>query len=73
MTGEHQEQDEVNGPPQEAVSFTSDRMTFARPRRFELEPILSPYLRVFSNGFRIKTPYSRTVDVSFGRYHSREQ
>lgn len=28
---------------------------------FEFEPILSPYLQVLDSGFRIRTPYSRTV------------
>lgn len=41
---------------------------------FEFEPILSPYLQVFGSGFRIKTPYSRTVvdelrQVPFARWN----
>lgn len=41
---------------------------------FEFEPILSPYLQVFDSGFRIRTPYSRTVvdelrQVPFSRWN----
>lgn len=41
---------------------------------YEFEPILSPYLQVFDRGFRIKTPFSRTVvdelrQVHFARWN----
>ena len=41
---------------------------------FEFEPILSPYLQVFDSGFRIRTPYSKTVvdelrQVPFARWN----
>lgn len=42
---------------------------------YAFEPILSPYLQVYERGFRIKTPFSRTVvdelrQVSFARWNS---
>ncbi len=41
---------------------------------YEFEPILSPYLQVFDRGFRVRTPYSRTVveelrQVPFARWN----
>jgi hypothetical protein len=41
---------------------------------FEFEPILSPYLQVYDRGFRIRTPYSRTVvdelrQIPFARWN----
>lgn len=41
---------------------------------YQFEPILSPYLHVFDRGFRIKTPYSRTVvdelrQIPFARWN----
>lgn len=41
---------------------------------YEFEPILSPYLSVYDRGFRIKTPYSRTVvaelrQIPFARWN----
>jgi len=41
---------------------------------FQFEPILSPYLEVIPTGFRIRTPYSRTVvdelrQISFARWN----
>ena len=45
---------------------------------FEFEPILSPYLSVYDHGFRIKTPYSKTVveelrKIPFARWNSEEK
>lgn len=45
---------------------------------FEFEPILSPYLSVYDRGFRIKTPYSRTVveelrQIPFARWNGEEK
>ena len=42
---------------------------------YEFEPILSPYLQVYDRGFRIKTPFSRTVvdelrQIPFARWNS---
>jgi hypothetical protein len=41
---------------------------------YEFEPILSPYLQVYDRGFRVRTPYSRTVvdelrQVPFARWN----
>lgn len=41
---------------------------------YEFEPILSPYLQVYDRGFRIKTPFSRTVvdelrQIPFARWN----
>ncbi|TWF49500.1 hypothetical protein [Neorhizobium alkalisoli] len=41
---------------------------------YEFEPVLSPYLEVISTGFRIKTPFSRTVvdelrQIPFARWN----
>ncbi|MDM9627742.1 hypothetical protein QTL95_17750 [Rhizobium sp. S152] len=41
---------------------------------YQFEPILSPYLQVIDRGFRIKTPYSRTVvdelrQIPFARWN----
>jgi len=41
---------------------------------YEFKPILSPYLQVFDRGFRIKTPFSRTVvdelrQIPFARWN----
>lgn len=41
---------------------------------YEWEPILSPYLQVFDRGFRVKTPFSRTVvdelrQIPFARWN----
>lgn len=41
---------------------------------FEFEPILSPYLQVYDRGFRVKTPFSRTVvselrQIPFARWN----
>ena len=40
---------------------------------YQFEPILSPYLQVYDRGFRIKTPFSRTVvdelrQIAFARW-----
>ncbi len=43
--------------PTEGAPYEEERGRDA----YEFEPILSPYLQVFDRGFRIKTPYSRTV------------
>ncbi|TDK32350.1 hypothetical protein E2F50_18040 [Rhizobium deserti] len=45
---------------------------------YHFEPILSPYLEVFHRGFRIRTPYSRTVvdelrQVPFARWNGDEK
>ena len=45
---------------------------------FEFEPILSPYLEVHDRGFRIRTPYSRTVveelrQVPFSRWNGEDR
>lgn len=45
---------------------------------YEFEPILSPYLDVISTGFRIRTPYSRTVvdelrQIPFARWNGDEK
>lgn len=45
---------------------------------FAFEPILSPYLSVYDRGFRIKTPYSRTVveelrQIPFARWNGEEK
>ncbi|HEX2147242.1 MAG TPA: hypothetical protein VHG11_06260, partial [Pseudorhizobium sp.] len=45
---------------------------------FEFEPILSPYLSVYDRGFRIRTPYSRTVveelrQIPFARWNGDEK
>jgi hypothetical protein len=42
---------------------------------YQFEPILSPYLQVYDRGFRIKTPFSRTVvdelrQIPFARWNS---
>lgn len=41
---------------------------------YEFEPILSPYLQVYDRGFRVKTPFSRTVvdelrQIPFARWN----
>jgi hypothetical protein len=41
---------------------------------YEFEPILSPYLQVYDRGFRVRTPYSRTVvdelrQIPFARWN----
>ncbi len=41
---------------------------------YEFEPILSPYLQVYERGFRVKTPFSRTVvdelrQIPFARWN----
>lgn len=45
---------------------------------YEFEPVLSPYLTVISTGFRIRTPYSRTVvdelrQIPFARWNGDEK
>ncbi len=45
---------------------------------FEFEPILSPYLCIYDRGFRISTPYSKTVveelrQIPFARWNSEEK
>ncbi|WJH38889.1 hypothetical protein N7E02_07305 (plasmid) [Aliirhizobium terrae] len=45
---------------------------------YEFEPILSPYLSVYDRGFRIQTPYSRTVaeelrQIPFARWNADEK
>jgi hypothetical protein len=45
---------------------------------YEFEPILSPYLSVYDRGFRIRTPYSRTVvgelrQIPFARWNGDEK
>jgi hypothetical protein len=45
---------------------------------YEFEPILSPYLSVYDRGFRIRTPYSKTVvdelrQVPFARWNGEEK
>ena len=45
---------------------------------YEFEPILSPYLSVYDRGFRISTPYSRTVvdelrQIPFARWNGDEK
>lgn len=45
---------------------------------YEFEPILSPYLSVYDRGFRIRTPYSKTVveelrQIQFARWNAEEK
>jgi len=45
---------------------------------YEFEPILSPYLTVYDRGFRIRTPYSKTVveelrQIPFARWNGEEK
>jgi hypothetical protein len=45
---------------------------------YEFEPILSPYLTVYDRGFRIRTPYSKTVveelrQIPFARWNREEK
>ncbi len=45
---------------------------------YQFEPILSPYLSVYDRGFRIRTPYSRTVveelrQIPFARWNGDEK
>ncbi|WP_245512917.1 hypothetical protein [Rhizobium sp. BK376] len=45
---------------------------------YEFEPILSPYLQVYDRGFRIRTPFSRTVvdeirQIPFSRWNGEER
>ncbi len=45
---------------------------------YEFEPILSPYLEIIPTGFRIRTPYSRTVvdelrQIPFARWNGDEK
>lgn len=45
---------------------------------YEFEPILSPYLQVHDRGFRIKTPFSRTVvdelrQIPFARWNGNDK
>jgi len=60
------------------LASEADRRTPYQEERgrdaYEFEPILSPYLQVFDHGFRIKTPFSRTVvdelrQVAFARWN----
>jgi len=63
------------------VSEAARRTPFEEERgrdAYDFEPILSPYLSVYDRGFRIKTPYSRTVvdelrQVPFARWNSDEK
>jgi hypothetical protein len=60
---------------------TDRRMPFDEEKgrdAYEFEPIFSPYLEVFDRGFRIRTPYSRTVvdelrQVPFARWNGDEK
>jgi hypothetical protein len=45
---------------------------------YQFEPILSPYLSIYDRGFRIRTPYSRTVveelrQIPFARWNGDEK
>lgn len=45
---------------------------------YEFEPILSPYLSVYDRGFRIRTPYSKTIvdelrQIPFARWNGDEK
>jgi hypothetical protein len=45
---------------------------------YEFEPILSPYLQVRDHGFRVRTPYSRTIieelrQIPFARWNGDEK
>lgn len=59
------------------ASEQSRRSPFEEERgrdAYEFEPILSPYLQVYDRGFRIKTPFSRTVvdelrQIPFARWN----
>jgi hypothetical protein len=59
------------------ASEAGRRMPYEEERgrdAYEFEPILSPYLQVYDRGFRVKTPFSRTVvdelrQIPFARWN----